>query len=80
MKQHYKNFRGKLHPFRLRKEKTERNNEQFFFTYFFTFLLHNEHIFYLVLEKLFFRFFVCMEVTKQNSIENIVKKYFFLEI
>ena len=38
MKQHYKNFRGKLHPFRLGKEKTERNNEQFFLHIFLHFL------------------------------------------
>ena len=31
------------------------------------------HIFHVVLEKLFFRFFVCMEVAKQNLIEKLGK-------
>ena len=38
------------------------------------------HIFYLVLEKLYFGFSVCMKVAKKNSIEKIGKEYFFLEI
>ena len=34
------------------------------------------HIFHVVLEKLFFGFFVCMEVAKQNLIEKLEKMFF----